>query len=176
MNGYPAGSYSWIKDGNPLTASSMVQLTATNISISSLNVNDAGTYIVTSTNAAGNTTATLNLTVYCKFINLKLLMYYLIKGGPNLRVGDNTTTSTTLDEGDDFLVDCTVTQSVPAATIYLIINGGTPMDITSQPIQNITNISPNNAGTYICSAESGQATTTHTYVLTVNEGIKLLLE
>ena len=109
MDGFPATMFSWTKDGNPLTTSSMVQLTATNISISSLNVNDNSTYIVTSTNAAGNTTATLTLTIYCKLNNLKFFFLTLHIGGPNLRVGDNTSNPTTIDEGGTFTVDCTVT-------------------------------------------------------------------
>ena len=75
MDGFPAVLFSWTRNDNPLTTSSTVQLTATNISISSLNVNDNGTYIVTATNAAGNTSATLTLTVYCKLNNLKYFKY-----------------------------------------------------------------------------------------------------
>ena len=64
-----------------------------------------------------------------------------------------------------------MTQSIPTATIYLIINDGTPMDITSQPTRTFNNLGPNNSGRYICSADSGQAITNYTYVLTVNAGI-----
>ena len=45
------------------------------------------------------------------------------------------------------------------------------MDITSQPIRTFNNLGPNNSGRYICSAESGQAITNYTYILTVNAGM-----
>ena len=74
MDGFPTASYFWTKDGNQLTSSSEVQLNATSILISSLDVSDAGTYIVTSSNIVGNTTATLTLTVYCKLDNFSVVI------------------------------------------------------------------------------------------------------
>lgn len=77
----------------------------------------------------------------------------------------------TVMEGGSFTIDCTVTQSVPAATIQLVINNGTSMDITSNPVQEFNNSMVINSGrTYRCIANSGQATTTHTYTVFVNQG------
>lgn len=96
-------------------------------------------------------------------------IFYSHLGGPYLRVGNNESSPTTVDEGTgSFTVDCTVTQSVPAATIYLIIRNGSPMDITNNPIRTFSNVNANDAGTYECRASSGQAITTYTYTLIVN--------
>ena len=94
----------------------------------------------------------------------------IFSGGPNLVVGNNASRTVTLNEGDSFTANCAVASSVPPARIYFIVGTNTPMDITSNPVQTINDVKPNNAGTYVCRAESGQANTTYTYTLQIRSG------
>lgn len=94
----------------------------------------------------------------------------IFSGGPNLVVGNNASRTITLNEGDSFTANCAVASSVPPARIYFIVGTNTPMDITSNPVQTINDVKPNNAGTYVCRAESGQANTTYTYTLEIRSG------
>lgn len=74
MEGFPEGSISVTKDGQSFTSNSS-RINASGIWIPSLTVADAGTYVVTSTNEAGAASATLSLTVYCKYSILLYLFY-----------------------------------------------------------------------------------------------------
>lgn len=68
MEGFPEGSVSVTKDGQNLTLdSNRGSATASGIQIEPLQVDDAGTYMVTSTNVAGSASATLSLSVYCEY-------------------------------------------------------------------------------------------------------------
>lgn len=75
MEGFPEGSISVTKDGQSFTSNSS-RINASGIWIPSLTVADAGTYVVTSTNEAGAASATLSLTVYCKYSILLYLFYW----------------------------------------------------------------------------------------------------
>lgn len=95
---------------------------------------------------------------------------FFTQGGPFLAVGNNVSGAVTLNEGENFIVNCTVTSSIPPARIYLVVGTNSPTDITNNPVQTINDVKPNNAGTYVCRAESGQANTTYTYTLEVRSG------
>ena len=60
-------SFSWTRNGAPLTSNSRITLTANRISFpSSIRREDSGNYTVTSVDLLGNGSASLSIDVYCK--------------------------------------------------------------------------------------------------------------
>ena len=64
--------FTWSRNGVPITSSSKVALTATSITFTTVQQEDAGTYTVYSNNTAGSGSATFELIVQCKLL---LLIY-----------------------------------------------------------------------------------------------------
>ena len=64
--------FTWSRNGLPITSSSNVALTATSITFTTVQREDAGTYTVYSNNTAGDGSTTFELIVQCKLL---LLIY-----------------------------------------------------------------------------------------------------
>ena len=66
-------SYTWRRNGQIISNSNRITVTANNITISSVNKSDSGVYTIFSSNVAGSGSANFTLNVYCEC--LSLVMY-----------------------------------------------------------------------------------------------------
>ena len=88
-----------------------------------------------------------------------------IAGPPVFSLGGINPRMVTVDAGDSYSFNCTVTESFPSNPTITLTTPQGNIDITSNPILTVQNIQ--SSFTYTCTADNTKFTRTLTFIVTV---------